>query len=193
MTTNPVVDWFGSQFGQLHPLLQDLHRHGGRLSGTVNVDVGRGLAGWIGRRIARKRGVPTDRAGCGFHVDIRHRDGALLWTRHFDGQAAVPTVFRPVGRWPDGYWEEITGKTHIHLTVDVRDGGWYWRPLGVTHNGWRVPLWLFPGPGAYKRIEDGRYVFSVTIALPLIGTVLRYHGALDAVPDAEAGDHVRNA
>lgn len=39
-----VSDWLGAAFTQ-HPLLQSLHRHGGKLRGQVGTGSGRGLAG----------------------------------------------------------------------------------------------------------------------------------------------------
>jgi hypothetical protein len=47
-----VADWFGDDFVQLHPLLQQLHRHGGRLSGQVMIDIPSDVAGLFGRRLA---------------------------------------------------------------------------------------------------------------------------------------------
>jgi hypothetical protein len=56
---NAVIDWFGESFTALDPLLQDLHRHGGKLSGKVDLKFGSGLAGLIGRRLATKLGLPS--------------------------------------------------------------------------------------------------------------------------------------
>ncbi len=45
-----------------------------------------------------------------------------------------------------------------------------------------MPRWLLPRSEAYKRIEEGRYRFKVSFALPLLGMVLGYGGWLDEVP-----------
>ena len=58
---SPVERWFGPRFAQLHPSLQALHRRGGTLSGIVRIAVGKGPAGWFGRRLARSLGLPIDR------------------------------------------------------------------------------------------------------------------------------------
>jgi len=177
---NAVTRWFGPQFGRLHPLLQQLHRHGGTLRGTADIELGRGLAGWIGRRLARRLGIPVDRPQVALQVDIRHHDGGLHWGRRFGDRHEMLSVFTPVGVWPDGYWIERTGFLDLRLTIDVIDGGWYWRPLSARAGLFTVPLWLTPGSRAYKRIESGRYVFHVGLALPLLGTALSYGGALEA-------------
>lgn len=66
----------------------------------------------------------------------------------------------------------------MRLTVDVKEGGWYWRCLQMRLFGIRLPLWLFPNSQAFKRIEDGRYRFYVGFTLPWLGTILSYSGAL---------------
>jgi hypothetical protein len=64
------------------------------------------------------------------------------------------------------------------LTVDIREGAWYWRVLAGKIHGIAVPLWLLPKTTAYKRIEDGAYRFNVAISVPILGTVLSYSGLL---------------
>lgn len=183
--TNAVTLWFGSHFAQLHPLLQALHRDGGTLKGVVDIKLGPGLAGWFGRRLAHALGVPTDAPRRGFAVDIRHDATSLTWTRRFDNGDLMSTIFHPVGTWPDGHWIERTGRVRVKMTVDVVDGGWYWRGVGIRVGALPLPLWLFPRSNAYKRIEAGKYVFCVEFALPFVGTALRYSGFLDAEPSNE--------
>lgn len=180
MTDNAVTRWFGAKFSELHPLLQSLHRQGGRLQGEVTLGFGRGPAGWFGRRLAARLGLPQQPNRMPFEVQIGHASQRLSWDRWFDGRVRMHSLFQPVGCWPTGYWVESTGLLRLCLTVDVIDGGWYWRCLGVRVMGLRLPAWLFPRSRAYKRIEDGRYRFHVGFALPLLGTLLWYEGLLEA-------------
>lgn len=175
-----VTRWFGPAFADLHPLLQDLHRRGGVLRGEIDIRVGRGLAGWMGRRLAKSVGIPVDQPRRGFEVTICHTPTALEWTRRFDNGAVMRSLFRPVGTRLSGWWVEDTGPVELHLTVDVERGAWIWRNLRARIRGIRVPLFLLPRSLAGKRIENGRYVFHVEFALPLLGTVLSYGGTLDA-------------
>jgi hypothetical protein len=177
---NVVTRWFGPAFFQLHPLLQTLHRHGGRLYGDIAVDTGRGLAGLIGRRLARRLGIPSDRARCGFEVQVVHEADALLWRRRFDDGGTMVSRFVGLGHFPAGCWIEQTGPLQLSLGVDIVDGGWHWRLRAARWHGLRVPLALLPGSQAGKRIVDGRYAFEVEFQLPLLGRVLRYGGLLDA-------------
>lgn len=172
--------WFGEHFARLHPRLQALHIDGGVLDGSVRIAFGRGLAGVLGRRIARKLGIPTTGTDHQLQVTIAHRGDVLHWDRRFDDAQEFPSTFRPVGHWPDGYWVEATSAISLLLQVDIIDGGWHWRCIGARRGSWRVPTWLLPRSEAFKRIEHDGYRFSVSFSLPLLGEVLRYGGLLHA-------------
>lgn len=174
----PVEAWFGDGFARLHPSLQALHREGGRLEGRVGFRVGRGLAGTIGRRVLRRLGIDPASPEQRLVVDIRHVDGVLRWARRFgDGPEAV-SWFQPVGRWPEGHWEERAGPLRLRLMVDTDGGGWRWRQIGCRLWVLPLPVWLSPAVDAGKRIEDGRYRFDVAIRLPLLGEILAWGGHL---------------
>lgn len=175
--------WFGTGFAQLHPRLQTLHLEGGVLRGAVAISFGGGLAGVVGRRIARKLGIPTEGIHHQLQVTIAHHGDVLHWDRCFDGGQRFPSTFRSVGHWPDGHWIEETSAISLVLQVDVLDGGWYWRCIGARRGRWQIPTWLLPRSEAFKRIENDRYRFSVSFALPWLGEVLRYGGLLRATVD----------
>jgi hypothetical protein len=179
--------WFGVGFDRLDPLLQELHRNGGTLAGEVRIETGVGVAGWIGRRLARRLGIPTNNPTCGFTVDIRHAEDGMHWDRHFTGYGDMRSLFRPVGSWPTGRWVERSGPVSLKLAVDVVEGGWYWRLIGAAIGGLPLPLRLFPRTDAYKRIENASYCFAVAFSLPLLGKVLGYRGVLQAVPAPLSG------
>jgi hypothetical protein len=179
---NVVRYWFGPDFLRLHPLLQRLHERGGTLRGNVAVRFGTGLAGWIGRRLAARLGIPATPGEIPFTVTISHIEHALYWDRVFDESSPIRSIFTPVGRYPDGHWREDTGLLRMELGVDVRDGAWCWVQKRVRWGKLPIPLWLMPGSSADKRVEDGKYVFRVAFFLPLLGKVLGYGGILDAEP-----------
>ncbi|WP_083838934.1 DUF4166 domain-containing protein [Rhodanobacter fulvus] len=175
-----VETWFGDAFSQLHPLLQQLHRRGGTLSGPVEVRTGSGLAGWFGRRLARSLGIPESCERCAFEVQIGSNDKQMFWRRTFAGDARMLSVFEPVGAWPNGYWIEQTGAVQLRLAVEIIDGGWYWRLRQARFCGVPLPRHLLPTTAAWKRTENGRYRFQVQFSLPWLGTILAYGGLLDA-------------
>jgi hypothetical protein len=178
--TSIVSHWFGSRFGDLHPTLQALHLRGGKLTGTVEISTGTGIAGWLGRRLAKSLGIPVDLRSRGFAVEIRHTDTSLFWLRRFDSGFIVKSRFMPMGVWTEGYWVEETGALKMRLTIDVVQGGWEWRPLRASFKGIRLPMWLLPQSKAGKRIINGRYLFNVEFALPILGLMLSYGGQLVA-------------
>jgi hypothetical protein len=182
---NPVRTWFGARYGDLHPLLQQLHNEGGSLSGPVEVKIPRGMAGWIGKRLAHKLGISQTDGARRLSVAIFHDNSSLHWHRCFDSQGQMVSVFTPVGTYPSGYWEETTGPTTLCLTVDIKDGDWYWRLVAARVRGVQVPLWLMPRVKAFKTIQDGRYQFYVGISLPVLGTVLSYSGLLSPATSSE--------
>ena len=177
---NVVTRWFGPEFSRLHPLLQRLHQHGGNLHGTVAVQYGQGLAGWIGRRLATKLGIPTKAGDYPFEVRISHSEHALHWDRLFNHSSPMSSVFTPSGHYPHGVWRETTGLLNLELGVDIREGGWHWVQKKVRLGWLPIPLWLVPGSSASKHVENDRYVFQVAFFLPLTGKLLSYGGHLEA-------------
>ena len=180
MSSSTIVsDWFGPHFSALYPLLQELHLQGGMLKGEVQLGFGRGAAGWLGRRLARKMGLPARASRLPLQVDISHSPDALVWARQFGGEP-LPMVsqFEPIGRWPDGHWRERTGALRFKLTVDVQDGGWSGRVLGASLHGLPVPVGLLPRSHAFKRVEGGAYRFEVALIAPVLGRLLSYGGLL---------------
>jgi hypothetical protein len=179
MTNKLVKNWFGDQFSNLHPLLQKLHSDGGELVGDVEISYGKGLAGIIGGRLGKKMNLPSE----GVHqltVSISHDADGLHWWRRFDEQTVIKSLFKPVGDIEQGYWIETTGPLSMKLTVDIKNGGWFWRCLKVNFLGLPIPRWLIPHTNAYKIIENGKYRFYVEFSLPIIGSLVSYQGLLRA-------------
>ncbi len=175
---NAVANWFGEAFFQLHPDLQLLHRDGGTLVGKVSLNFGERLAGFVGKRLAKKLGIPLQPGEHELRVEIRHRENSLYWNRCFDRQNTVLSIFQAFGNYPAGYWLEKTGPIELKLTIDIIDSAWHWRVLGVCVFGWPIPLVLFPHSKAYKKIVDQYYQFHVSFSMPWIGQLFCYEGRL---------------
>ncbi|MES2017926.1 MAG: DUF4166 domain-containing protein [Pseudomonadota bacterium] len=178
-SSEPLVErWFGPAFALLHPQLQALHRNGGMLRGPVQLSFGAGLAGAVGRALARRLGMPDGAASVQLEVTIHGDADGLHWRRRFNDGPVFDSLFRPVGHFPDGHWIERSGMIALALQVAVCDGGWHWRQRRLWLAGVPLPAWLMPRTIARKDVLDGRYLFSVEIAFPLLGKVLAYRGAL---------------
>jgi Domain of unknown function (DUF4166) len=173
-----VEAWFGDAFSQLHPMLQELHRSGGTLWGTVDVRVGSGIAGLIGKRLASKLGIPPCNGVTPMKVSIYSNQMELHWDRTFNETSTFASTFTPLGKYPSGHWVESSGQLRLSLGVSIVNGGWVWRPRGGRLWGIPVPAWLLPRTAASKHVEGGLYRFSVELSLPLVGTVLSYSGKL---------------
>jgi hypothetical protein len=180
-----VEEWFGEGFGEIHPLLQRLHRNGGVLSGEVQVSFGHGLAGLIGRRLAARLGVPTAAGAHHLQVVIQSQAGALQWARSFNGLSEFRSEFMPVGSYPTGHWVERSGLLSLEVGVRVLAGGWYWEHRKTSFLGIPVPKALFPITLASKGIEGELYRFSVEVRAPALGKLLSYSGTLASNPSIE--------
>ena len=178
MTSSVVKDWFEDEFFKLSPEIQSLHLNGGKLSGAIVVEYGNGVAGFLGRRLARILNIPSQ-GEHRFSVNISHHKDGLHWDRLFNESTEMKSVFEPVGTVKNGYWLERTGSLHIELTVEISRGGWYWKIVGYRMLGLKLPKWLFPKSEAYKYIENGKYRFYVAFSIPIIGKLVSYTGLLN--------------
>lgn len=176
-----VQAWFGDAFAGLHPQLRALHQRGGVMGGDVEVAFGTGLAGAIGRRLARRLGVPTTSGIHRLEVEIRSDDEALHWNRTFDGRDEFRSSFVPAGNHPTGFWLERSGAFELELGVDVIDGGWHWQHRATRFRGLRMPKLLHPATSASKRVDGGLYRFAVDVRHPLLGRLFAYSGNLSLV------------
>lgn len=179
MQSDIVKNWFENDFSDLDPLLQKLHLLGGELTGDIDLSYGVGIAGLIGKRLAKKMGLP----GQGSHkllVSISHSKKGLHWNRKFNDNKLVESLFIPFGNHKNGYWIEKIGPIKMKLTVDIINGGWFWRCLKVSLFGLPIPLWFVPKSQAYKVVENNKYVFNVSFSYPLLGDLVSYKGVLNA-------------
>lgn len=178
--TQQVQDWFGDDFYELHPLLQQIHLNGGHLSGDVVVSFGSGLGGLVGKRLAAKLGVPTQAGKHCIDVNISHDEQGLHWGRCFNQGREFISLFEPVGKKAEaGYWVERSGALAMTFTVEVKEGGWYWHCTSTRLGKLKLPLFLLPKSDSYKCIENERYVFNVSFSLPILGKLLTYSGGLE--------------
>jgi hypothetical protein len=174
----PTKKWFGKHFTALHPLIQELHTHGGSLTGDVNIKFGAGVAGLVGKRLAKKLEIPSTEGIHSLKVVIKHTDDKLHWSRCFDNTQVLNSVFTPVRNKSNGYWEEKTGAIELYLKVDIKNQGWYWKPIKTKIKGIPLPMWLLPKTTAYKYIESDKYKFYVGFSFFTLGTFLSYSGLL---------------
>lgn len=172
----------GNRFDSLPGRIRALHSPRGRTAYAGRADV-EGPAGWIGFVIARLFGFPASGQNVETAVAVERLGDSERWTRTFDGRQFVSRLSpAPMA----GAVRERFGP----LTFDCRvisDA----RSLSMIVKGWRLgplglPRRLAPHAAGRETIDDqGRFCFDVSIGLPWIGRIVRYHGWLEPVLAAE--------
>ncbi|MFK0161481.1 DUF4166 domain-containing protein [Rhizobium sp. NPDC090279] len=164
----------GSAFTHLSEPVRAMHDvfGDGGAKGEAIVTRGRSLAA---RLVAKLFGFPA--AGTHeLHVSFDECNGIEQWTRDFSGQR-----FRSHLSEERGHLVERFGPFRFAFDLPSRGNG-----LGMEIRQWsflrlRLPLALAPRSIAHERTQDARFHFDVSIALPLVGTVVHYRGWLQQV------------
>jgi hypothetical protein len=143
-------------------------------------------AGRLLARLLRLLGgpLPTDcDAGVPAVVSVTEdaAGGGQVWTRVYGRRRGFPQVIhsRKLFRGPTGLEEHVRCGVGMTLTVAVEDRALVFRSgryfLGLGR--WRamLPAWATPGALTVKHIEetDERFLFSLEIVHPLLGTLIR--------------------
>ena len=75
--------------------------------------------------------------------------------------------------------EESLGLLRFLFALSAKDGAIDWHVVGVRALGMPLPASWFSSVGARESASDGRYCFDIRAAMPLVGLLVHYHGALD--------------
>ncbi|WP_422000024.1 DUF4166 domain-containing protein [Reyranella sp.] len=142
-------------------------------SGRCRVDGGETLAG---RTLARLFGLPAGTEDAAIEVAFVVADGVETWTRHVGGRAMRSRQFLKPG--VPGRIVEQFGWFAFDLALRVADGRLRLAMEGMRLCGLPLPRSLWPRIGATEYEADGRFFFDVSIALPLVGRLVRYRGWL---------------
>jgi len=177
-TLHPLAPFEAALAGRFDALpgpVQAAHRGGPvtRLAGTATVE---GAATPAGRLVARLVGFPP--AGAGVPVRVvkrRQADGTEVWERDFAGRR-FSSHLAPLG---PGRVEERFGPLTFELALGVDAGRLTIRVAGWRIGPLRLPRRLAPASEASEGVDpDGRFLFDVPIAVPLLGRLVRYRGRL---------------
>lgn len=167
----------GNAYATLPPALQAMHdlSHSARAVGRARVTRGRHplarLVGALFRFPAAAEDVPVD-------VTFTMDGTGELWRRSFAGRSFVSTQHAGTGAREHLIVERF-GIFDFALALVVADGR-----LQLVQRGWRclgipLPLSWAPRGDAYESETEGRFRFSVAIAHPFCGLIVRYEGWLD--------------
>ncbi|MFJ6024841.1 DUF4166 domain-containing protein [Brevundimonas sp. NPDC092305] len=168
----------GEAFDSLPAAIQDLHETPGRSVWRGEATT-KGASNALAAIAARIVGFPSTQANCSVEVSIDADGDRSIWRRRIGGHAFCSVLSRPR---PGGRVSERFGPLTMELVLTPRDG---WLIYEVT--GWRVgplplPRALAPRTKTHEEVDgQGRFVFDVEIAAPLIGRLVRYRGWLQRV------------
>ncbi len=165
----------GNRFCRLPAVTRAIHRPDPvlLLDGAADVD---GAETWAGRLLGRLFSLPGEARDTPLRVVIEaNADGSESWTRVYPDR-----VMRSVMSAPDpegGTVEELFGSLRVRLRLEAAETGLTLTPVAIRWRSIPLPLRLLHIAAAEK--ADGeRHLFDVAIALPLVGGLVHYQGAL---------------
>jgi hypothetical protein len=167
---NALIDCMDGAFVKLPDVVQRAHRGTIRLSGTAQVERGRGLGGLIAAIMRLPRSNPkADLVVTGWHFPDQ-----MIWSRSFDGR-----TFDSTFRRDDDFLVERMGPLSLYLQPMAEGGRLVYRLIATQIGPITVPRVLAPSMTAWEAEREGKYAFEVTVGLPLFGRLIRYSGELD--------------
>lgn len=167
----------GDAFERLPPAVRRLHGSSGGIAASGLCRVERG-ANPLARLIAGLFGLPAAGEGS-VRVRIEVAGSGERWTRDFGGRRTISVQGEVPGR--AGLIFERFGPGHFLIDPQPGAAGLNFALKGARFLGCPLPHFLWPTIVGEATAPDGRYHFNVSIALPLVGLVVRYRGQL--VPD----------
>lgn len=162
----------GTAFERLPNSVQQLHMRTGSHVYAGEVRVERGI-GWLARACAWATRLPP--AGHGLiRVEIDATAYGERWTRCVEGHAMRSHLWAT-----DGLLCERLGLVTFSFRLGAQDGHLTWEVARVRALGIPLPARWFRDVSAIEgESTEGRYTFSVSAALPLIGPLVHYRGWL---------------
>ncbi|WP_367346587.1 DUF4166 domain-containing protein [Stenotrophomonas bentonitica] len=169
----------GSAFDALPPQLQALHESSGarQWSGVARIRRGTGL---LSRLVAAVIGFPKAAEQVPVTVAFTPERGGERWTRDFAGRRFSSWQRRGAGR-NDALLVERFGAIDVALALVVEGDRLTLVPRRWSCLGIPLPKALLPKGTTFETEVDGRFVFDVEIAAPIVGLIVAYRGSL--LPD----------
>lgn len=136
-----------------------------------------GAAGPLAALVARIVGFPKAQTDCEAELAIEADGDRSIWRRRIGGHGFA-SVLSGAGR--AGWVRERFGPVSMDLSLTPEDGRLVYRVEGWRLGPVPMPRALGPSTVAFEEVDaEGRFVFDVTISLPVVGRLVRYRGWLE--------------
>lgn len=166
----------GPDFDRLPEAVQKLHlvtaRH--KWSGEAKVTRGKSL---IGALVCRLVGFPPAAEKTPVSVTIERRGNAEVWERRF-GDKSFRSLITRSGTTGSGEIRERFGLLVFKIQLQNSQDALHFPVKHGWFLGLPIPKWLLPQSTSCEQEVNGRFVFDVGVAVPGIGTLVRYRGWL---------------
>lgn len=165
----------GPDFEHLHPTVRRTH---GGLTQTLRgvATISRGPHP-LARLLTIIAGLPREQRDGPVTVEIAVTDAGERWQRNFGRSRPMVSTMKAV----DGELQESLGVLRFQFRLSARDGGIDWQLIGLRAMGIPLPHRLFKLRTRSDAAPAG-YHFLVTLAVPLLGSVIHYEGTLQINP-----------
>lgn len=166
----------GSAFDSLPPKVRHLHDSSSTRNWVGKADVTRGK-GLVARLIASIVGFPKSGHDVPVTVTFSPVNDGELWTRSFGNRRFSSFQASGKGRSRHLLIERF-GIATFALALVVENGRLTLIPRSWSVLGIPMPSFLLPRGNSFETESEGQFRFDVTIAVPWIGLIVAYRGAL---------------
>ena len=165
----------GPRLETLPPTVRQLHREGAARTWEGRATVTRGSS--LPSRIAGAlTGLPPAAVDAPLKVSMVPTATGERWIRRF-GEHTMASELRAHG----GLLCERLGPNEFGFELEADADGIRWQLRRVRFLGLPLPLAWFRGVAASEFEREGRYRFTVSASMPLVGKLIGYDGWLELV------------
>jgi len=165
----------GAAFESLPAPVQALHDNPSRVVASGFCTIERG-GHPLARLLAGLFGFPPAGEDVSLRLVVQADRGREHWSRDFGGRRLTSLQGMVLGR--PGLLFERFGPGHFVIDPRPSEAGLSFALVGARFLGLPLPRLLWPAIVGEETAEGGRYHFNVSIALPLVGLLVRYRGRL---------------
>ncbi|MEQ9609893.1 MAG: DUF4166 domain-containing protein [Kiloniellaceae bacterium] len=178
--SGPPLYWrvLGADFARLPAPVKALHDNPGRVVASGRCRVERG-DNPLARLLAAFFGFPPAGDDVPLRVEITAEGAGERWERDFAGCRLASLQGEVPGR--PGWLYERFGPGHFTIDPRPSERGLSFALTGARLFGLPLPRLLWPAVVGDATAAAATYRFEVSIALPLVGLLVRYQG--DLVPE----------